>query len=98
MESDTYLKLTKSEVEIMYCPGSNLFVSEGGCRIDNIFDYITPNDLYLFQKLSKPDEIFVIPGSKSRSTVLIHTYVDGECNCMFCEVFDDCMGDIERNY
>lgn len=35
-------------VQLYYYPNDNLFVSDGGFAVFNIFTLITPNDLYLF--------------------------------------------------
>lgn len=94
MESDAYLKLTTcGEINIMYYPERNIYIGEGGYPIKNVFEFVTPNDLLLFKELSTPEEVFVIPGSTTRSTVLIHTYIEGQCYCLFCSDYDVCMGD-----
>lgn len=37
-------------IYIMWFPGENDFFDECGQRIQNIFEYITPNDLWLFRQ------------------------------------------------
>jgi len=51
-ESYSRLYISEDEIDVIemeYDPDSNTFYDEWGVLIPNIFDLLTPNDLYLFK-------------------------------------------------